>query len=296
MNKVCFTAMQAQLRPSPAAEEALRRRLAQPVPRRRPQRSHAALAACVALLLCAAPAYRALTPPPQHSYTLLAPGEPSASTAGDSTFAEENTPATPEDTPADTPSVPAPAPGPDRRPYEGAGAAACQTLLAAFGNRYPDWYGGAYLNQEGRLVVLAVLDTTPGLPEALQGSEAVVLEARAKYAYTHLRDLQEQVVEAMIPLGIFNGCGIDEENNRLSLTLREASQEALTLLAELDPADDAIYVEVIPWSVDLCDDCPGDKSISQRHDIEAPEPTFAGPDAPVPDEDDAIAYEPFDPN
>jgi hypothetical protein len=208
-------------------------------------------------------------------------------------FAEENVTSS-EDTPVDAP------PGPESKPYEGEGLAAYQSLLSRFGGSlhpsYPDWYGGAYLNDEGRLVVLTVIGSTPDLPEALRDSAAVLLESRARYSYAYLLSLQEQVVDAMLGLGIFAGCGVDVEANRLCLAIREVNREALTLLAKLDPEDDAIYVEITPYPAIATEDGPASDAVSEQHDIESPALYFGDPAAPVPNEDDAIAYEPVDPN
>lgn len=297
MNNPRFAAMRAQLGPSAEAEEALRRRLTERAPRRRSRWQYLTAAACAALLLCAYPVYRGMTAPPQHSYVLIGPGDSFAT--GDSYSAEENV-STPEDAPVDTSPVPDPSPGPESKPYEGEGLEAYQSLLSHFGGAlypsYPDWYGGTYLNDEGRLVVFTVTGSTPDLPEALQGSAVVLLENRARYSYAYLLSLQEQVVDAMLDLGIFAGCGVDVEANRLYLAIREVNREALTLLAELDPEDDAIYVEITPYPATITEDRPASDAVSEQHDIESPVLYFGDPDAPVPNEDDAIAYEPADPN
>lgn len=291
MNDPRFTAMRAQLGPSAEAEETLRRRLTESAPRRRPRWSCLTAAACAALLLCAYPVYRGLTAPHQHSYVLLDSGD--SFVTDNSYFAEENVTSS-EDTPVNAP------PGPESKPYEGEGLAAYQSLLSRFGGSlhpsYPDWYGGAYLNDEGRLVVLTVIGSTPDLPEALRDSAAVLLESRARYSYAYLLSLQEQVVDAMLGLGIFAGCGVDVEANRLCLAIREVNREALTLLAKLDPEDDAIYVEITPYPAIATEDGPASDAVSEQHDIESPALYFGDPAAPVPNEDDAIAYEPVDPN
>lgn len=290
MNEPRFAAIQAQLRPSAAAEESLRRRMAAARPRRSRVR-YLAAAACAALVLCAYPVYRSLTAPPLHSYVLAETSGAGRNNAMDSTT--ENTLNTPEDAPADTSPGPDPDPGAAGRPYEQEGTAAYQLLLAHFGGElhpaYPDWYGGAYLNGEGRLVVLTVPGSSPDLPEALENSGAVVLEDRARYSLACLRDLQEQAVDAMEALGIFAGCGVNEETNQVCLAIREVDREALAILAELDPEDDAIYVEITPRPAVL------DTDTVPAEDAESPALYFADPGAPVPNEDDAIAYEPADP-
>ncbi len=297
MNDPRFAAMRVQLGPSAEAEEALRHRLTESIPRRRPRWQYLTAAACAALLLCAYPVYRGLTAPPQHSYVLLGQGDSFAT--GDSYSAEENI-TSPEDAQVDAPPIPDPPPGPESKPYEGEGLEAYQSLLSHFGGAlypsYPDWYGGAYLNDEGRLVVLTMTGSIPNLPEALQDSTVVVLESRARYSYSYLLSLQEQVVDAMLDLGVFAGCGVDVEANRLYLAIREVNREALTLLAELDPEDSTIYVEITPYPATITEDGPALDTVSEQHDIESPALYFGDPDAPVPDEDDAIAYEPVDPN
>lgn len=127
--------------------------------------------------------------------------------------------------------------------------AAYEKLMAHFDGTYPDWYGGAYIDDSGWLVVQLVEDKDPG-GKSLElqvldwtGSDSVMFSS-CKYSLGYLRTLQDKVVDAMSELGLFSTCGADEERNRLDLTLTSVTDEALALLAELDPDDDAIYVQV----------------------------------------------------
>ena len=122
--------------------------------------------------------------------------------------------------------------------------------LAPFTRSHPDWYGGAYIDNTGTLVVCLVESQDPG-DKSLElqvlewtGSDRIAF-TDVKYSLAHLLDLQEKICDALYyDLGLGFICGTNEELNRLELTLPEVTDEALALLAKLDPDDDAIYVQV----------------------------------------------------
>ena len=111
-----------------------------------------------------------------------------------------------------------------------------------YGNgTYPDWYGGGYLDSAGDVVVLLVqgCDT-----QALRSQvRDWVSFARARYSLASLTKLQEQICAQPSVKAVLSSCALDEENNRLVLSLTRADDEALSALAVLDPRDDAVYVQ-----------------------------------------------------
>ena len=150
--------------------------------------------------------------------------------------------------------------------------------LAPFTRSHPDWYGGAYIDNTGTLVVCLVESQDPG-DKSLElqvlewtGSDRIAF-TDVKYSLAHLLDLQEKICDALYyDLGLGFSCGTNEELNRLELTLPEVTDEALALLAKLDPDDDAILVRVgrRVSSVDIAADEPsvipeGEEPVS--HDI-----------------------------
>ena len=114
---------------------------------------------------------------------------------------------------------------------------------------YPEWYGGAYIDENETLVVNIVEGGEPedkALFLKIQdwaGTDQVSF-GNVKYGLGYLRDLQDRAFEAMSELGLAVGCGVNEETGQVELDLSAVTDEALRLLAELDPADDAILVRV----------------------------------------------------
>lgn len=141
-------------------------------------------------------------------------------------------------------------------------AALMDRFEAEYGlGQYPEWYGGAWLDNRfddyvARLVVAVVeeYDSKELCIQIQDWAGGDVIFTTHKYSLSFLRDLQEQVVGEMNRLGLFAGCGVDQELGRLELTLTDVTDEALILLAKLDPADDAIDVKVgAAFGVDLTD-------------------------------------------
>ena len=172
------------------------------------------------------------------------------------------------------------------------GAEDYQKLMDRFNGTYPDWYGGAYLDQSGRLVVQLVEDKDPG-DKTLElqvldwtGSDTVMFSS-CKYSLAQLSELMDQL-NALPDTDpqcreVMAGWGVDEEANRIELTLTEVNDHILSVLARLDPDDDAIYVQVGQRaSVD---------SIVKEGEDPAVHHVMPG-GATVPDDEDLIAEEP----
>ena len=173
---------------------------------------------------------------------------------------------------------------------------AYQKLMDRFDGVYPDWYGGAYIDSSGWLVVQLVEDKDPG-DKTLElqvldwtGSDSVMFSS-CKYSLAYLHDLQDKVVDAMQELDLFSSCGADEESNRLDLTLTSVTDRALILLAQLDPDDDAIFVQAGQRAVadvgfeDLHTDSSRTEDPAVRHVMPG--------GVTVPDDEDLTAVEPY---
>ncbi len=287
MDYEIFASMQAQLSPSPEAAEGLRRRLAEALPRRGRRWRYAALAACAALAVLAYPVYRLARPTPGqqlHSFSYSASaGMTTTPASGVEELLGQDAGG---DAPADSPSGD---PALDRLfVAQEAAVKAYDNLMKHFGaefrdglyqENYPDWYGGGYLEWspedgvngvvEAKLKILLV---EPELPEddkafLLQigewaGGGDVLVFGSAKYSLSYLLELQDRACDAMIELGLLAGCGVDEKENQLDVELTAVTDEALAILARLDPEDDAIRVEVGMPSTPAMEDLPAEKPSS----------------------------------
>lgn len=176
---------------------------------------------------------------------------------------------------------------------------AYEELLDRFNGVYPDWYGGAYIDSSGWLVVQLVESKDPA-DKSLElqvldwtGSEQVMFSS-CKYSLAQLTGLMDQL-NALPDADpkcreVMASWGIDEEHNRIELTLTEANGHVLAVLCRMDPEDDAIYVQVGQRaSADIANDKPsvipeGEEPVS--YDI------MPG-GATVPDDEDLIAEEPW---
>ena len=266
MNKELFDSMKNQMTPSPEVRAALSEKLAQPM-KKRPAAwmKYGAVAACAALVIGALAIYQAGQPEDvsnsgsihHHSYVMVgdvigdmkefaaitAGGEDTGASAGENSDAPN------------TGDLPGGA-------YVGEipvqeGAEAYQKLMDRFNGTYPDWYGGAYLDDSGRLVVQLVEDKDPG-DKSLElqvldwtDSDSVMFSS-CKYSLSHLNELMEELNK--LPdtdpeyRRIMNGWGIDEEANHIKLTITEVNNSLLADLTRLDPEDNgvikgAIYVQ-----------------------------------------------------
>lgn len=176
---------------------------------------------------------------------------------------------------------------------------AYQKLMDRFNGVYPDWYGGAYIDSSGWLVVQLVESKDPA-DKSLElqvldwtGSDQVMFSS-CKYSLAQLTGLMDQL-NALPDADpkcreVMASWGIDEEHNRIELTLTEANGHVLAVLCRMDPEDDAIYVQVGQRaSADIANDKPsvipeGEEPVS--YDI------MPG-GATVPDDEDLIAEEPW---
>ncbi|MDE7262390.1 MAG: hypothetical protein K2N78_10115 [Oscillospiraceae bacterium] len=112
---------------------------------------------------------------------------------------------------------------------------------------YPEWYGGAYIDEHAGLIVNIVVDYEPEDKKLFFQIEDWAGSSRIGFgscqlSMNQLVELQEKTVAAMEELGLPMGCGINEETGQVELTLPVVTDEALWKLTELDPADTAILV------------------------------------------------------
>lgn len=129
---------------------------------------------------------------------------------------------------------------------------AYQNLMDHFGGNYPDWYGGAYIDESNTLIVCLVESENSG-DKSLElqvldwagGRTSRVAFTDVKYSLTFLRNLQKQV-ESLPELKLISswGCGVNEESDQVELTIPHADEALLIALTKLDPEDDAILVQV----------------------------------------------------
>ena len=166
---------------------------------------------------------------------------------------------------------------------------AYEELMDRFNGVYPDWYGGAYIDSSGWLVVQLVEDKDPA-DKSLElqvldwtGSDQVMFSS-CKYSLAQLKELMDQLNalpgQDMKCGDVMAGWGINEEANRIELTLTQVYDPILVVLAELDPDDDAIYVQVGQRATaDV-----GTEDPAVRHVMPG--------GVPVPDDEDLAAVEP----
>lgn len=327
MNKELFDSMQKQMSPSPQVRAELSEKLAQPV-KKRPAawKKYTAVAACAALVIGALGASRypswelilqnfrpSILETPLHSYV----------TVDDLTgYITENT--TTETGGGDTGAIEV-LPGPNTGDLPGGALApsgalpggayigdapsqeeavnAYQKLMDHFDGDYPDWYGGAYIDGSGYLVVQLVSDEDPGDKtlelQVLDWTDSDhIMFSSCKYSLAHLNHLMDQLnalpAERQDCHEFMAGWGINEEANRIELTLTEVNDPILIVLAELDPDDDAIYVRVGQratadvGSEDVRTDTAATEDPAVHHKMPG------GVTAPVPEDDaDLIAVEPW---
>lgn len=170
---------------------------------------------------------------------------------------------------------------------------AYEELMDRFNGVYPDWYGGAYIDSSGWLVVQLVEDKDPA-DKSLElqvldwtGSDQVMFSS-CKYSLAQLKELMDQLNalpgQDMKFRDVMAGWGIDEKANRIELTLTQVNDPILVVLAELDPDDDAIYVQV------------GQRASTDAVVKEGEEPVsydVMPGGATVPDDEEPIAEEPW---
>lgn len=291
MNKELFRSMQEQLRPSGAARSALMEKLA--AGKRRPASWMQYLAAAVyAALVLVVPVCGAVgnyvtgrDAAAPHSYVVVDAGgqsENSAAAESDAGAGDREAVNTGEAPEEDAPS-------------QEEAVMAYQNLMARFAadwgpDAWPEWYGGAYIDEHGGLIVNIVEAYSQGEDDkalCLQiqdwaGSDRVGFGS-SRYSLGALRRLQDEAFRAMSELGLAVGCGVNEMTGQVELTLSSVTDEALRRLAELDPADDAILV--MTGQAAGVDDAAEEPAVT--HVIQ--------PGGDPADEDDAIAWEPQNP-
>lgn len=333
MNQELFDNMQKQMSPSPQVRAALSEKLAHPAKKRPVSwRKYGALAACAALVIGGISIYQLyqdkakwtlvlwplqrdaiVEPSALHSYYVTVEGsgeiirqENSTTLTGGGDTGAPNTGDLPNGALAPSGALPGGAYIGDAPSQEEA-VAAYEKLMDRFNGTYPDWYGGAYIDNSGYLVVQLVENKDPGDKtlelQVLDWTDSNhVMFGSCKYSLAHLKGLMNQL-NAMPDQApdwreVMASWGIDEEANRIDLTLTEVNDRILGLLAALanmDPDDDAIYVQVGQRAVadvggeDVRTDSamtedpavhhvmPGGTTAPDRDDLIAEEPVYDGP-------------------
>lgn len=184
---------------------------------------------------------------------------------------------------------------------QGEAAAAYQNLMDRFKadygpDKYPEWYGGAYIDGRGGLVVNIAEGYEPEdkelyfqIQEWAGGGQVTFGSSRESLNY--LLFLQDRALEAMEELGLPAGCGINEETGMVELTIPEIGEAALWKLAELDPTD-AILVIVARTAAA---DGPAEEPVQEAPSVSRvirPGGNVYVPDDPIADEDGVLAWEP----
>lgn len=253
MKHKLFASMKEQLNPSLQAQAELQETLSQPAKAKPIRwRRYVAVAACLALALCAIPMGQAglfaSNQPRQHSYTTIE--------GAYHPIVEQKNPIDGGGTEATTQTggeLPGGAFVGGGDVAVQAGAEAYDRLMQGMGMleenaEYPDWYGGAYLDAGGSLTVLLVEDKDPGDKSLeLQVLEwidnAPVAFTSAKYSHAYLSSLMDQLDEQMPPLVEEGSWWVNTTDNCIDVDiLFPVDTKVLTALAELDPDDDAIRV------------------------------------------------------
>lgn len=121
-------------------------------------------------------------------------------------------------------------------------AAAPEPMTGVSGWQRQPWFGGYfYDNARGRYVIVAVEGET--VPDLDFGDAAFVT---GTYSYAHLSGLMDQLNElaATDPEcgAVMAGWALNEMDNRIDLTITAENSHLLAILAQLDPAGDAILV------------------------------------------------------
>lgn len=121
-------------------------------------------------------------------------------------------------------------------------AVAPEPLAGVSGWQSQPWFGGYYYdNAAGRYVIVTV--DGEAVPELDFGDAAFVT---GTYSYAHLSGLMEQLNELATADpecgAVMAVWALNEIDNRIGLTITEENSHLLAILAELDPAGDAILV------------------------------------------------------
>lgn len=128
------------------------------------------------------------------------------------------------------------------------------TELVGEDQRYPEWYGGCWIDDDQappRLAV-AILDglRTPELEAQIRGwcggTEEVVFSS-AKYSHDQLTGLMDEIGRRFEEMDYrdYLSYGVNVMEGRVDMALsQEPGDELLAMLTELDPAGDAISIRV----------------------------------------------------
>ena len=163
-------------------------------------------------------------------------------------------------------------------------------------DKYPEWYGGAYIDERAGLVVNIAQGYEPEGKELFfqiqewAGSDRVSFGS-SREPLNYLRFLQDRALTAMEALGLAAGCGINEETGMVELTLPEADEEALWQLARLDPTNAILVIVARTAATDGPAEEPVQETPSVSHIIQ-PGGTPEVPDNAIADEDGVLAWEP----
>lgn len=252
MNKTMLASMREQMCPGEAAQAALLTRLAaEPAARRGKSWRSLALAACAALILCAYPMYQALKPQPPalHSYVQADASDPIVKAEYHQTTIAQGVDKGGEEEGPNTGDLPGGAYVGDAPSQPGADA--YQLLMDHFGETLPDWFGGAYLDGSGALMVLLVEGQDPG-DKSLELKVLDVVGAlpvgftSAKYSRNDLMRMNDELLDLLDGKGLPATWGIYDDQNRIILDVSEPlSDDLLAAIAKIDPGDDAILIRVI---------------------------------------------------
>lgn len=104
--------------------------------------------------------------------------------------------------------------------------------------QYPDYYGGYYFDENGKLVILIVKDHKnykDDLNHRVRSRDYITIPC--DYSYNDLLDVHKRVTdffldeanESIINEITINSLGIDSRNNRILISLREATAEKIAL-------------------------------------------------------------------
>lgn len=111
---------------------------------------------------------------------------------------------------------------------------------------YPDYYGGSYINNEGKLVVY--IKEGFAVPELLSTDDDIVYE-NCDYSYNELQCVMDELNEYKFDnqgnmiADNYNEFGLYDENNRVIVKLDELSDEAINNFKENVCDSDAIVFE-----------------------------------------------------
>lgn len=114
---------------------------------------------------------------------------------------------------------------------------------------YPDYYGGAYINNEGNLVILAKGDTRNVRSVLSTRSASEYLIESCTYSFNELKELNEQLRvmfegnEELARKLKWNGTSIMPKENRVCVDLQDCSEQNISLFKTLVSASGAIIFE-----------------------------------------------------